>query len=172
MANRDQNTLVCNDRQTAGQEPIHPYARAKDATYAPPTARNFATPAKYQTRGRSYTNLAPVVQHEIADDIFRHSMKSASIPMTVEKMLSISPDVRNQYREAVTPKRIIENAQLNPASTGVYKEVVTETMQLTVDCHGKALEMGAMVVPDIYDSLYNSVPPEDGFLIASELHAL
>ena len=171
-ANRDQNTPVRNDRQTAGQEPIHPYARAKDATYAPPAARNFATPAKYQTRGGSYTNLAPVVQREIADDIFRRSMKSASIPMTVEEILSISPDVRNRYREAVTPKRIVENAQPNPTSTGVYEEAVTETMQLTVDCHGEALETGAMVVPDIYDSLYNSAPPEDGFLVASESHAL
>ena len=93
MANRDQNTLVCNDRQTAGQEPIHPYAQAKDVTYAPPTARNFATLAKYQTRGRLYTNLVPIVQREIADDIFRCSMKSASIPMMVEEILSISPDV-------------------------------------------------------------------------------
>ncbi|EED84992.1 predicted protein [Postia placenta Mad-698-R] len=89
--------------------PVHPFANARDATYAPPNVRNFATPPKPSNdKGKepAYKTIVPVIQPKLAEEIFQHSMKSQFVTLTPEELLSIAPDVRTKYRDAVTPKRV------------------------------------------------------------------
>ncbi|EED77528.1 predicted protein, partial [Postia placenta Mad-698-R] len=89
--------------------PVHPFANARDATYAPPNVRNFATPPKPSNdKGKepAYKTIVPVIQPKLAEEIFQRSMKSPFVTLTPEELLSIAPDVRNKYRDAVTPKRV------------------------------------------------------------------
>ncbi|EED77957.1 predicted protein [Postia placenta Mad-698-R] len=59
--------------------PVHPFANARDATYAPPNVRNFATPPKPSNdKGKepAYKTIVPVIQPKLAEEIFQRSMKS------------------------------------------------------------------------------------------------
>ncbi|EED83613.1 predicted protein [Postia placenta Mad-698-R] len=89
--------------------PVHPFANARDATYAPLNVQNFATPPKPSNdKGKepAYKTIIPVIQPKLAEEIFQRSMKSPFVTLTPEELLSIAPDVRNKYRDAVTPKRV------------------------------------------------------------------
>ncbi|CDO74854.1 hypothetical protein BN946_scf185004.g4 [Trametes cinnabarina] len=89
--------------------PEHPFAKAHDATYAPPKARNFGAPpakTKESDRDPAYRTQAPIHDPKVAEEIFAHSMKAPVISLSPEELLSIAPEVRAKYREAVTPKRV------------------------------------------------------------------
>ena len=152
---------------------IHPYAQAKDATYAPPATRNFGTPPKFQARSGAYTTITPIVQKELADTIFKRTMEATSLPLTIQEILSISPDLRSRYREVLAPKRVpneppVATNLTEDGETG--KEYVDTTVLL--DCHGNELDPNATVVPDVHPSFYHSAERDDVLLAAKESIAL
>ncbi|EED83228.1 predicted protein [Postia placenta Mad-698-R] len=54
--------------------PVHPFANARDATYAPPNVRNFATPPKPSNdKGKepAYKTIVPVIQPKLTEEIFQ-----------------------------------------------------------------------------------------------------
>ncbi|KAG6866168.1 hypothetical protein C0993_007621, partial [Termitomyces sp. T159_Od127] len=81
--------------------PLHPYSGLNNH-YQPPAQRNFGAPDK-RTDG-AYQPMAPVYDIEKSNQVFARIMKSA-VMLSVEELCSIMPDVRNQMRTAVTPKR-------------------------------------------------------------------
>ncbi|KAG6893767.1 hypothetical protein C0993_000340, partial [Termitomyces sp. T159_Od127] len=81
--------------------PLHPYSGLNNR-YQPPVQRNFGAPDK-RTDG-AYRPTAPVYDIEKSNQVFARIMKSA-VMLSVEELCSIAPDVRNQMRTAVTPKR-------------------------------------------------------------------
>ncbi|KAI0958351.1 hypothetical protein AcV7_004191 [Taiwanofungus camphoratus] len=145
---------------TPSAPPVHPFANAQDATYAPSNLRNFATPPKPSNdKGKdpAYKTIVPIHQPKIANDIFACSMRSPLIMLTPEELLSISPDVRNRYREAVTPKRVsaepVNSAHIVEITD---KDEAKEVHQLS--CSGAALQPGATIVPDPYETYLKHVP--------------
>ncbi|CDO78131.1 hypothetical protein BN946_scf184860.g3 [Trametes cinnabarina] len=164
--------------------PEHPFAKARDATYAPPKARNFGAPpakTKESDRDLAYRTQAPVHNPKVAEEIFAHSMKAPVISLLPEKLLSIAPEVRAKYHEAVTPRRV-------PATKTVAFAQFTEELGedcedvdnakpflSTVTCNGEALEPGGYVLPDPYEVYLRDVAPEDdpkSLVITKESHAL
>ncbi|KAG6862807.1 hypothetical protein C0993_001406, partial [Termitomyces sp. T159_Od127] len=81
--------------------PLHPYSRLNNC-YQPPAQQNFGAPDK-RTDG-AYRPMVPVYDIEKSNQVFTRIMKSA-VTLSVEELCSIAPDVRNQKRTAVTPKR-------------------------------------------------------------------
>ncbi|CDO72022.1 hypothetical protein BN946_scf184943.g57 [Trametes cinnabarina] len=164
--------------------PEHPFAKARDATYAPPKARNFrAAPAKTKESDRdpAYRTQAPVHNPKVAEGIFACSMKAPVISLSPEELLSIAPEVREKYCEAVAPKRV-------PATKTVafvqFTEEIGEDRKdaddvkpflLTVTCNGEALEPGGYVLPDPYEVYLHDVAPKNdpkSLVVAKESHAL
>ena len=86
------------------QPPVHPFARAKDASYSPPTTDNIATkpkpPLPKKSEG-SYKTTAPIYDPKVTSDVYACTMDS-QITLTQHELLSLSPEVRNQVREATT----------------------------------------------------------------------
>ncbi|EED78208.1 predicted protein [Postia placenta Mad-698-R] len=121
--------------------PVHPFANARDATYAPPNVRNFATPPKPSNdKGKepAYKTIVPVIQPKLAEEIFQRSMKSQFVTLTPEELLSIAPDVRNKYRDAVTPKRVSTEPVASAHIVEIGADEVTAVNQLS--CSGATLE--------------------------------
>ncbi|EED82938.1 predicted protein [Postia placenta Mad-698-R] len=115
--------------------PVHPFANARDATYAPPNVRNFATPPKPSNdKGKepAYKTIVPVIQPKLAEEIFQRSMKSPFVTLTPEELLSIAPDVRNKYRDAVTPKRVSTEPVVSAHIVEIGADEVTAVNQLSV----------------------------------------
>ncbi|KAF9803503.1 hypothetical protein IEO21_09661 [Rhodonia placenta] len=139
--------------------PVHPFANARDATYAPPNVRNFATPPKPSNdKGKepAYKTIVPVIQPKLAKEIFQRSMKSQFVTLTPEELLSIAPDVRTKYRDAVTPKRV----SMEPVTSAHIVEIgADEVMAVNqLSCSGATLEPGATIIPDPYETYLKHIP--------------
>ncbi|EED80161.1 predicted protein [Postia placenta Mad-698-R] len=139
--------------------PVHPFANARDATYAPPNVRNFATlpkPSNDKGKEPAYKTIVPVIQPKLAEEIFQRSMKSPFVTLTPEELLSIAPDVRNKYRDAVTPKRVSTEPVASAHIIEIGADEVTAVNQLS--CSGATLEPGATIVPDPYETYLKHIP--------------
>ncbi|KAG6883571.1 hypothetical protein C0993_005396 [Termitomyces sp. T159_Od127] len=100
------STVPANNTPTVANipnplSPLHPYSGLNNC-YQPPVQQNFGAPHKH-TDG-TYQPTAPVYDIEKFNQVFAHIKKSA-VTLSVEELCSIVPDVRNQMRTAVTPKR-------------------------------------------------------------------
>ncbi|KAF7365809.1 hypothetical protein MVEN_00455000 [Mycena venus] len=97
----------------------HPFAKARDAAYAPPRDRNVgALPnsAAGKKPDPAYRSTAPIYDEKIAHTVFDRSMNTP-ITLTQRELLSLSPDVRAQVREATTSRRVVSNPKDKPANT-------------------------------------------------------
>lgn len=152
----------------------HPFAKARDAThipsnYTPPTDRNFATAAK--DKESTYRTQVPIHQPKIADDIFARSMKTPTVTLTPEELLSIAPEVRAKYREAITPKRVITESR----TVAFVEEVDEENAVVEQSCSGEPLEPGGVIIPDPFEVYLRRLEPGSDptlLTVAKESHAL
>ncbi|KAJ6461521.1 hypothetical protein C8R47DRAFT_1241006 [Mycena vitilis] len=86
--------------------PDHPYSRARDAAYAPPKDRNVgALPPQPKKPDTAYRTTAPVFDDKIASAVFDRSME-VPVTITQRELLSLSPEVRAQVRDATTSRRV------------------------------------------------------------------
>lgn len=91
--------------QGAPQVLEHPFAKAHDATYTPPNVRNFGVPPakpKEQEHNGAFRTIAPVYQPGLAAAVFERMMKTPVINVLTEELLSLAPEVRTKFCEAVT----------------------------------------------------------------------
>jgi hypothetical protein len=144
----------------------HPFRNARDASYTPPVDRNVGAPVKAPAPKKAdpaYKTLPPVHDASIANDVYKRSM-DAQVIISQRELLSLSPEVRSQYREATTTRRIPNNAPapqnflveeedevetlISPATTFTYRHVPHRTPP-----------EGALVVPDPIETYYKSLSP-------------
>ncbi|EIW51297.1 uncharacterized protein TRAVEDRAFT_137630 [Trametes versicolor FP-101664 SS1] len=159
--------------------PEHPFAKARDATYAPPNVRNFGAPPakpKEQERDGAFRTIAPVYQPGLAAAVFERMMKTPVINVSTEELLSLAPEVRAKFREAVTPRRVPPTGQRTVAFASVGgAQGAVETEQEELSCFGTPLEPGGFVLPDLYDVYLRDVAPSGEsppLKNAKESHAL
>src|SRR6202034_1149093 len=96
------------------EPPIHPFAEARNVTYAAPQNRNFGTvpkPPPVKKVDPAYRTHAPIYNSKIAADVYDRAM-ATSVTLTQRELLSLSPEVRSQVHEATSAKR---NAPKDPA---------------------------------------------------------
>jgi len=100
--------------------PEHPFRNAKDATYNPPQNRNVGAPAKsVQPAAKkpetAYRTLPAIHDSTIATTVYNRALDT---PLTISyhELLSLSPEVRSQVRDAVSSKRV-PNKDTNPIAT-------------------------------------------------------
>ena len=82
----------------------HPFAKAKDATYSPPTSDNVTAkpkPPPVKKPGVTYRTSAPIYDLQVASDIYSRTM-NLQITLTQRELSSLSPEVRSQVREATS----------------------------------------------------------------------
>ncbi|KAF7342425.1 hypothetical protein MVEN_01831600 [Mycena venus] len=91
--------------------PEHPFARARDAAYAPPRDRNVGVaPPQQKKPDPAYRTTAPIYDEKIATAVFDRSM-DVPITITQRELLSISPEVRSQVRDVTTSRRVTPPAK-------------------------------------------------------------
>ena len=85
----------------------HPFCNAKDAAYVPSANKNPSTTASTPTILKrpeaAYKTLLPIHNPNIAMEVCKWSME-APIPITQHELLSLSPEVQSQVRDATTTK--------------------------------------------------------------------
>ncbi|KAI0668993.1 hypothetical protein C8Q78DRAFT_993112 [Trametes maxima] len=98
--------------------PEHPFRNVPDATYAPPTERNFGLPppapakvtAPMRKNEAAYKSLVPVYDPSHAVSVFQRCLDT-QVSLTQAELLSLAPEIRNATRETC-PSRL--NARQQP----------------------------------------------------------
>jgi hypothetical protein len=175
------------------EPPVHPFAKAADATYIPPTNRNFGSIPKAPPAKRNepaYKTLPPVYDGKIASTVYDRAM-STEVTLTQRELLSLSPEVRSQVREATSARRtpptkehniniLADDPQLPFAFDDLDddEEEVNEKPTATLfNSKGEPFTPppGAIIVPDPYETYLKSLPrgtiPEQ-LIVAKESSAL
>ena len=93
--------------QAAPRVAEHPFAHARDATYAPPTDRNVGAPPPKQskeTREPTYRTVAPIDNPETLGRVLGQVLKAPSVHLSNAELLAISPPLRDELCKQLTPK--------------------------------------------------------------------
>src|SRR6267154_1549276 len=117
---------------TTDDHPEHPFANAPDATYIPPANRNFAAvpkPAPPKKSEPAYKTLPPVYDGKIATDVYDRAM-ATQVTLTQRELLSLSPEVREQVREAMLARRMTASNKdaLKSINTLANDETITAAL--------------------------------------------
>ncbi|KAG5349390.1 hypothetical protein C0989_004218 [Termitomyces sp. Mn162] len=90
-------------KEPVAQPPIHPFSGIP-SHYAPPANRNFAAPNR--TNDGAYQTMPPIYDIEQSKAVFKWVL-STKVTVSVGELCSVSQDIRNQFRTAVTPKQLV-----------------------------------------------------------------
>lgn len=177
-------------QSTSTPQPVtqeHPFRNAKDAAYVPPvnkpTANNVSSvpqvPAKKPEQ--AYRTLPPIHDANIATDVYKRAMESP-ITITQRELLSLSPEVRSQVREATSGKRVQnkENATATVATLQAddiededIEELVSAATFAVPNAVHRTPPIGATIIPDQYDIYLKSLKlgqePDPNKLLASNI---
>jgi hypothetical protein len=173
---------------------VHPYADARDATYAAPQLRNFGTlpkPAPPKKQEPAYRTLPPIYDGKIAADVYDRAM-ATPVTVTQRELLSLSPEVRSQVREATSAKRTT-NKEGNAKEIHTYAEddsiaaalddiepgepqyrLPTSTFMNFIH-QSKTPPPGSLIIPDPYETYLKTLPIgaiPDRLIVAKESSAL
>jgi hypothetical protein len=84
---QDKNTPVTDP-------PIHPFANTKETIYRPPQDKNFASqPKALKEKDFAYKTYAPIQDSKIADSVYSRAMKDLHFTISLQELLSLSPEV-------------------------------------------------------------------------------
>jgi hypothetical protein len=175
------------------EPPIHPFAKAPDATYAPPANRNFAAipkPPPGKKNEPAYKTLPAIYDGKIASVVYDRAMDT-EVTLTQRELLSLSPEVRSQVREATSARRappnrdhniniLAKDAQLSAALDDIEEDGDSSSDQspatfLNAKGEQVTIPPGAIIIPDPYETYLKSLPrgaiPEQ-LVVAKESSAL
>ncbi|THG93573.1 hypothetical protein EW026_g7696 [Hermanssonia centrifuga] len=159
---------IGSDPQLGG--PIHPFAKAKDATFAslPPT-RNAAN---YDP---VYKSIAPVQSDKRGEDVFNRALLTPYITLSHAELLSLSPEIRSRMRGIFEEVEDEDAPQQAQDSTDVFEQIRAPPIEDSWE-DGQPLPRGVYRVPDPVEAYFkemraqNRVPQE--LVVAKESHAL
>lgn len=117
VASERAHVTVSNPSATASSPdadiPEHPFRNVRDATYAPPTQRNFGLPPTPPNKASSaprkndaaYKSLVPIYDPKHAANVFKRCLETP-ISLTHEELLALAPEIRHATREACSTRRV------------------------------------------------------------------
>ncbi|KZT23489.1 hypothetical protein NEOLEDRAFT_1212939 [Neolentinus lepideus HHB14362 ss-1] len=153
--------------------PIHPYAQARNIN------RLLAEAEQARSKEPVYHAQAPVYDPVISENIFQRSLSTPYVSLTSQELLAISPEVRNKYRDLVTPKRVPptpEHVQATLEEVADEELTSPETfLRSDLLTYGKMEERGEIIVPDPVDQYFKGLAPGEiplHFHVAKESLAL
>ncbi|ETW75998.1 hypothetical protein HETIRDRAFT_422610 [Heterobasidion irregulare TC 32-1] len=169
--------------------PIHPYAKAQDATYAPPHKCNMGAPAKIPLAKKdapAYKTTAPIYDEKVAAKVYNRVM-ATQVMLTQRKLLSLSAEVRLQVREATSacrsPAKDASNVRTfyQDANLPYAIDDLEPLTQLTVSSFINILHQpetpppSAIIIPNMYETYLKNLQPSQvpqPLIVAKELSAL
>jgi len=153
--------------------PEHPYRNARDAAYSPPVNRNVAAKPNQNFKRPEpvYKTLPPIHDSTIAANVYKRSM-DAPITLTQRELLSLSPEVRSQVREATTTRRLPNkegNTMQNYLDTEEEDDYGSQQIPRTIpdtvptfaveNAHHRTPPYGSIIVADPIETYYKSLRP-------------
>ena len=169
--------------------PIHPYAKAQDATYAPPHECNMGAPAKIPLAKKdalAYKTTALIYDEKVAAKVYNRAM-ATQVMLTQRELLSLSAKVHSQVRKATLAHRLPAKDASNvwtfyqDADLPYTINDLEPPMQPTVSLFINVLHQpetpppGTIIIPDMYETYLKSLQPgqvPQPLIVAKESSAL
>ncbi|KAG5333141.1 hypothetical protein C0989_006239 [Termitomyces sp. Mn162] len=108
-------------KEPVTQPPIHPFSGIP-SRYAPPTNRNFTAPDR--TNNSTYRTMPPIYDIEQSKAVFKWVL-STKVTVSVGELCSVSQDIRNQFRTAVMPKRLVgASTHMVQDSSNIFEDIL------------------------------------------------
>ncbi|ETW78897.1 hypothetical protein HETIRDRAFT_428667 [Heterobasidion irregulare TC 32-1] len=143
--------------------PIHPYAKAQDATYAPPHERNMGALAKIPSTKKdapAYKTTAPIYDEKVAAEVYNRAM-ATQVTLTQHELLSLSAEVYANLPYAID--------NLEPPTRPTVFSFINVLHQ------PETPPPGATIIPNIYETYLKNLQPgqvPQPLIVAKELSAL
>ena len=160
LASQDIHPPPANPEVTKkGDAPLHPFKNIRKPVYAPPHERNFAAlpPRLGKDKDNAYRSVAPVQDPNIAEDVYKQSMNTPCITLSHKELYSLSPEVRQHIRDAVTPKRIINQGTCETKKVAI-EEVIDEDDPFPFP-DAQDHDADAVIIPDPYETYLSTLKP-------------
>jgi len=147
--------------------PEHPFHNAQDATYIPPQDPNVGALPKPSAPKKSepaYRTLPPIHNQSITTDVYNCSL-NMPVTLTQCKLLSISPEVQVQLRDAITthhiPNKDSTQQNLTKEFTPNFENDLTPQLPMpAVSPHiNQHPPPGATIIPDHFETYIHSLSP-------------
>ncbi|THH11446.1 hypothetical protein EW146_g8045 [Bondarzewia mesenterica] len=176
--------------------PIHPYAAARDVTYVPSVDKvtnGVPQPPAIKKQEPAYRTMVLIYDEAVTKDVYNRAM-SSPIMVTQRELLSLSPEVRAQIREATAGRHI---PQCNGGQAKVLMQddalpFALDDLDPPCDIENTAPDIatasfaqilhqplvppeGSLVIPDPYEAYFNSLTPDEEpepLIVAKESSAL
>jgi Aspartyl protease len=144
----------------------HPFRAANDANYMPPRDRNYGAAPGGRNQDPAYRTVAPIQDTRIAEEVYKRTMKETAITLSCEELLSLSPEVRQKYKDAILPRRV--NAA-PPKAAAAMNNVVEEGAVLPFTDEGYS--EGGWMIPDPVEAYYQ-INGREMIRVAKDSHSL
>ncbi|KAI0328792.1 hypothetical protein GY45DRAFT_1221059, partial [Cubamyces sp. BRFM 1775] len=145
----------------------HPFRDARDATYAPPTQRNFGIPpsatrpvAPPRKNEAAYKSLVPVYDPKHVENVFKRCLE-APISLTHEELLALAPEIRHATREACSTRRVPADSARHTAFLADMPEAFQLATQDADLQQTDAPPPGAIVIQDPVEQYLRTHSDED-----------
>jgi hypothetical protein len=153
--------------------PEHPFRAAKDATYVPrkvPEASKELPPVPKKS-DTAYRTLPAIHDPDIAATVYNRALDT-NLVISYHELLSLSPEVRSQVRDAVSSKRVPtkDNAKIVRANANiVQQEELTEEERSYLFADEELVpfeeEQRSQVPTFVNRTSIKTQPPEDAIII-------
>ncbi|ETW77115.1 hypothetical protein HETIRDRAFT_454501 [Heterobasidion irregulare TC 32-1] len=151
--------------------PIHPYAKAQDATYAPPHERNMGAPAKIPSAKKNapaYKTTAPIYNKKVAAKVYNRAMATQVREVTLASQLPArdASNVRTFYQDADLPYAI---DNLEPPTRPTISSFVNVLHQPETPLPGTT------IIPDMYKTYLKNLQPSQvpqRLIVAKEVECI
>ena len=153
--------------------PEHPFRNARDAAYVPPV-RPAVIPVKPLAKKPevAYRTQSAIHDTTIATTVYNRALDTP-LTITYHELLSLSPEVRSQVRDAVSPKRVLAKDTAAPIIAGANllsddQPTEEELAYLFPDEEIVAFDTDPNFSPDVMMALAGSVEadlPDDAIIV-------
>ncbi|KAF8882426.1 hypothetical protein BD779DRAFT_1444783 [Infundibulicybe gibba] len=155
---------ITNDEPN--DEPLHPFANAKEASQPALTEQDRLAAEKKGTQ----KSIAPIEDPQLVNKVYTRVLDSPMVTLTTRELLSVSPAIRSLARSDVTPTRTPQNTVL----------ALNELPFASTDDSNPAIRQGpvppgAITMPDdfeVYIQAHGTTGHDDVLTVAKESHAL
>ncbi|KAH9913803.1 uncharacterized protein BXZ73DRAFT_106823 [Epithele typhae] len=161
-----------SDKSATTHLPVreHPFSDVRDATYAPPTQRNFGAPpprpavSAAPKPSPAFSTRPPVYDPQHLKNVAKRNLSAQNKLISEVELLSMSPDYCAYVRNLVTPKR-------TPNTTALTQDVDRTTQPSPHDMRTSRSSALANNMPAAFAAAAQASPPVDALVAQDPVEA-
>ncbi|KAH9906090.1 uncharacterized protein BXZ73DRAFT_61214 [Epithele typhae] len=148
----------------------HPFSNVRDATYAPPTQRNFGAPPPRPVvpavpkPSPAFSTRPPVYDPQHLENVAKRNLTAQNKLVSEVELLSMSPDYCAYVRQLVTPKR-------TPNTTSLTQNDDRTTQSVPHDMRTPRSRTLANDMPAAFAAAAQAPPPVDALVAQDPVEA-